>query len=481
MPQWYMGFEILHYYPPLVYYCLLALTLLIGNTFVAYEVLMFLILFLAAYLTYHVLETRIGWWPALCAARLYILAPHNIRVLFSEGNLPRALSLVALPLLSHLAFSLTEGKPSYRSLAGMVVAVGVAVLAHSMQAAIYCVCLLIFAIVRMLLDPRTRLLHVMIVGVAVGRGLCLSAWWVLPAYLHIELANVPALAGEKIGLFSANWSHFDPRILSRFVEDIYLGLSLLVASTLAMAMKPRRWQIALYGAGVAAVVLAMGTNTAIFRLMPAASMFLPERFLYFGSFALAVVAASAFEMGWTTAQLRRLLLCIALLATLIDLCQARPLVHAMDPPWDYLAICEDLRAGTVDGRVANQFTTGSVLSYLPGARGGKQQVFGWAVEETPHHEKIGKLNYAIKQGNYPFVARQYGLWNVRYVVLNSRDVAWPLHDLLVNDGYTVASRHGDLTLLEKDAPPAYLQRIESRVLAIGHSAATISMLFPWVA
>jgi uncharacterized membrane protein len=97
-PDWYLGMQLFRYYPPFTYYVLILIQMFTGQAVLAVN--WFIVLCaLVGGLSFLLFKKWIGWLPALGGGLIYLVLPDNVRVAFSEGNLPRVLASAFVPLL----------------------------------------------------------------------------------------------------------------------------------------------------------------------------------------------------------------------------------------------------------------------------------------------------------------------------------------------------------------------------------------------
>ena len=97
---WYNGVQMMRYWAPLpVYVLALCQALAMGNVFGGYLVFVGVIFFFGAVSWLYIGVKKGRFWLGSFLGILWFFMPNNLYALFEEGNLPRSLSMIFLPLL----------------------------------------------------------------------------------------------------------------------------------------------------------------------------------------------------------------------------------------------------------------------------------------------------------------------------------------------------------------------------------------------
>ena len=477
MPAWYMGDPFLTYYPPLTALALTPFVYLAGSGVLGLKLFLSLALgafSLAAYVAIYALWGR---WPAGFGAVLVLLSPYQMRTTFFEGNLPRMLSLLALPiLLVGTEKVLTTSRPRLPWVGLLSAAWAWAILAHPQQAYLYGIGLSLYLVFRLFLDPDLPLVRAIpwLGGALIG--LILSAPWALAAYGRGELANVPNLPVEKVALFTAPAASLVPR-LNLTDGTVALGFGILLLALLAAASRPDPRRTALVVTGLVCFVLSLGPAGVVYSLLPLQAQLLPERFLNFTAFALPVAAAGIVPIrsGFRWARL----FVIGSLV-LLDLAPALGLIRHVR----FQAQDLELQAAVAGADVPDEARW--ILFSDPEPRAAEvyllgQQVTlanGWALENTPHHETLRRYLTAAEWSS-DYLASLLGRWAVGGAVVQTQaDPATAAG--LSQHGWHRVERVGDFELWQDGSPPSPVQALpDRRLLVLGDSIAPILMAFPF--
>jgi hypothetical protein len=475
MPDWYMGDPTWVYYPPLTAWTLGALTAVMGNALVAYRLLVtgiFVLLGLSVY------RVGVRWgrdrWMAAGGAVLAITAPYTLRTVFVEGNLPRGLALLPLPWIVWYTERILTQKRVAGAFAALAALWAITLVAHVMQAVQFAIVLAVYVVIRVLDNVYVPLRRGVMALVPVGLGAGLAAAYLLPAYSHAELGNVPYLPAVKVDLFSISPSALLPNHAG--IEAISVGIAIAVCAALLTLRTAEQHHKALMAAGVASIILAFGPASGIYRLLPVQGQLLPERFLNASAVLFPLIIATT-PLGMLK---RRWMVVAVVLILIID---ARPALRAvfMRPaPPDEQAIAEALANQPQVGRVANLTFPDPDASqlYLNTEVGQHENVSGWALENTPHHPAIRRLLSAAQQAPL-YLERMLSLWNADYAVTRFDAPAEAERVRSVLDFQPVTSA-GSLELWRRSAPSALVQRLpDNRMLVIGDNPTSWLFAFPF--
>ncbi len=478
LPQWYMGDPFRTYYPPLTTLTLTPFVYLLGSSFLGLQAFTSLVLVTFASLTYLAVSRLWGKWPAALAAVMALWAPYTLRTLFFEGNLPRVLALLSLPMLVLFTErALTTRGRRMPAIVGLALSWAWAILSHPQQALLFAILFGVYLVARLFLDPDVPLLRAGWWLAGLLAGALLTAPWSLPAYGHGELPNIPYLPVEKVSLFSIGWRAILPAVdVSQ--GTIIVGFGALALALLAAAARPEPRRTAYALAGLVGIWLSFGPSGVAFSLLPLQQSLLPERFLNISVFMLALSASGLLPFK-RRARLARLFVLLGLL--FIDFVPSLPLLTRNPDPMSQQRLAEGL-ASTVDSISRTALfsfpePTAVEVYYSSGAT---PIINGWALENTPHHPALRRYLGASRWGP-EYLEYLLNLWNVRYAVLRGLpervDAA---RAALADMGFRRAERSGDYEIWVDASPTAPVQRIPSqRVLVLGDRSSPLLQAYPF--
>ena len=475
MPDWYMGDPALVYYPPLTMWLLGPLTALVGDVFVVYRLLVTAI-FLALGFSIYLIGVRWGGhrWLAVAGALVAVTAPYTLRTVFVEGNFPRGLALLCLPWIVWYSEQILVKKPINWTLALLAVLWALVILAHVMQAAIFAVALALYIVFRILSNIYIPLRRGILAMLPVLLGAGLAALYLFPAYSHSELANVPSLASAKIDIFSISPSAVFPNQTN--IEAISLGIASVIGALVVTFRTTKEHHKALLATGLVCIVLAFGPAGGLFRMLPLHEQLLPERFLNVSALCFPLIIATAPPGVWKWRWVAVLLAAILI----IDGRSARRAVFMRPMPPDERSIAQELAKQDTSGRVANLTFPNPNASqlFLNSEEGNHPNVFGWALENTPHANAVRRLLTGLEEAP-EYVQRVLSLWNTDYIVtrLESDSTVDPLQPLT---GFDLVAQAEGLKLWSREDPSALVQVLpRNRMVVIGDNPTDWVFTFPF--
>ncbi len=475
MPDWYMGDPMRVYYPPLTVWILGPLTALVGDVFVAYRIFVtsiFLILGVSVY------TIGVQWgrnaWLAVGGAFLSVMAPYTLHTIFAEGNLPRGLALLALPWLVWYTDRILVQKVSHRLFALLSVLWTFAILAHVMQAAIFALVIGLYVLLSVLRQVYIPLRRAFLALLPIIFGAGIAAAYIIPAYSHAELNNVPSLPGAKIEIFSITPCAVLPYQAN--IEAISIGLAGLVLALLVTFLIARPYQKSLLGVGLLCIILAFGPASGIFQLVPLNQSLLPERFLNVSAIFFPLIVATI-PIGQ---QRRRWLLAGIVLVLVIDFIPAQRVIHMRTAASDQVALAEKLAQGEDSGRIAPLTFPDPTAQqiYLTSEIGKHENISGWALENSPHQDMIRRVLAAMKRSP-GYLQRVLSLWNTDYLLTRFDDPTQK--DVILSQlPYQPVSNAGEFGLWQRTVPSAFGQMLpDNRMLIIGNNPTSWLFAFPF--
>jgi hypothetical protein len=474
MPNWYIGDPFLTYYPPLTTLLLAPLIYLLGDSQAALRVLISCFFIGFSALTFFYIQRTWNRWAGFLGTVLAVAAPYQIRTIFFEGNLPRMLALLALPAIAILTDRVLSARERR---APAVVLLGIswtwAILAHTQQALIFAIGIGLYLVLRLILDPEVPLSRLAPWIAAVALGALFAAPWLIPAYSHGELANIPFLPAEKIPIFSAMLDGFLP-YLDLTHGQILFGFGAILIGLLAIGARPDPRRTAWYLAGGLAVWFALGPSGVFFSLLPFNNQLLPERFVNFAAFAVPIAAAGLLPLGKNLRAIRAFLLVI--LVT-VDLIPSLRILPGGDYPSEQAVLAAAAPAD--GGRVAllTYPEPTSLEVYFAGR--GADLINGWALENTPHHVAIRRVLSAPDWGP-EYLAALFSRWDVRTAVVSGGAEADPARAAVAGMGFRLAGSFGRYEIWRSAVTSERVQVLPAQsMLVVGTDLSPFLAAFPF--
>jgi uncharacterized membrane protein len=472
LPDWYMGTQMLRYYPPLPYYLLVAIALPLGDT-VAAAGWMIMFCALLGGLSWLLYRRWVGLWMATFGGALFMLLPDNLRVGLAEGNLPRALATALLPAAVYVLLRALEQDGRRRHVLALTGVFAALVMCHAMMAAIYGVCAFALAVLWAVagLTSPARAMRALI---AAAFGITLCGWWLLPS-LTGGITELNAAAMSEALVVIPLLQYFNPRGRIGNPEAIYVGLTLVVMPLVLFLVRAgRRAQpIVLSIVGLGAILLTMPGVNDLWRSLPFHQLFWPLRFLGAASFLLLLAIIwrlPALAVGFRVAI--GLLLAAESLGSL-------PLIHTRPLSPDVAGIAQRL-ATTSGWRVAtlDESRLGSSASYAFSAYGGREQIFGWAYQGAHTASTVATLNEALATGAPGYLADRLDLYGVDAVILLNRQLHYQqIAATLEQHGFRADQPGAEATLYTREGGPRATVA-DWPALGIGRGTQNLSLLFP---
>jgi len=475
LPDWYMGMEFMRYYPPLPYYLLVLLRMLIPNAVYAANWFIGLCA-LAGGLSWLLYRRWIGILPALVGGVLFLFLPDNIRVAMAEGNLPRVLATALLPVTIYLLLRTLGKTGTVWHRTALAFCFALIVLSHAMMAAIYAVCcglILLFLV----LKRTTSIQKAAQVMLFVALGILFSAWWLFPSFSGgITELDTSAMT-EALAVFPIT-NYLDPGLRVGNPEAVYIGLALLALSiaSLVVYQEQRGFTTALTFTGCFGVLITTSGFNQFFNALPLHNLLWPLRFLGIASFALLLALMWSLR-GWKSISPVVVLTVVAVLA--IDgagsffLIGLRPVDPDIDQISQRLSVTNGWREATLD---LSRLGSGPSLSFSADAE--REQLFGWAYQGARTAQTVAALNDAIEMGFPAYLLDRLDLYGTDDVVIlddlpNADHIAAGLQQgnyLKVYTGERVDLYH------REGSPRAFIADWET--LGIGRGAQNLAYLFP---
>ncbi|GAP62004.1 hypothetical protein ARMA_0427 [Ardenticatena maritima] len=475
-PGWYMGLQMLRYYPPAAYYLIAALAQVAPNMLVATNWLMVGALLVGAcgWLLYR-RWLGMGW--ALVGGALYLILPDNVRVAFADGNVPRVVAIALLPWLLFAVLRALE--PDGRARHLFIIAVGMAltVLSHAMMAAIYAamLALLSLAWVMAFSGGMRRALRVI---AALVIGIMLSGWWLFPS-LTGGITDIDTTAMTEALAVVPIAHYFDPRVRLSDIETMTVGAFLLMGALMLLLWRRRQSPaaLALVSVGFVGILLSTPRVNTFYNALPMHSLLWPARFLGIAStFVLFGVLWYLRDVPWRGRW--RVVPVVLLLLVCAEFMLGRRLVFMRPLSPDLEAVVSNL-AQTPGWRVAtlDHSALGSKTSYWFAVQG-REQVFGWAYQGATTARTVAALNEALQTGFIPYVLSRLDVYGVDDVVVLKRLPT-------VNDVMRGLQGHGfqrlydgeEIALYHRDGEPRAFV-VEWQGLGIGRGAQNAAYIFP---
>lgn len=484
--MWYNGIEIFRYWPPLSYYVLAVLMFFTGgNALYAFPVFggVCLVVSMAGWLCWGAGENRIG--AAFTIGLLYFFCPDNLRVFFSEGNVPRIFITALLPFLFYLMWRVIRYK-KLLSLLPFTAALCLVTYTHLMISAMTGISIALFCLVYGAANREWRYEAALIADAVIS-------------YLLMGFMLISGLSGGLVTQSESSsvetissWAQEAALSLNPFyrignLDLFYFGLVIFMICVLGAVTAEKE-----NAAGfISALLIFFSTTTSMtvfIKLLPLSQVFWMQRFV-----PMAMCFFGISLLCWK--KLRRPVFILFVALAVLD---AAPSLQFMKGSGQadkdvYTRIEEQTApymlkeaAGMTDNRLAllDISEWGSLPSFYLSGIGEKkvQYSFGWSYQGAETIENIVGVNEAFENGFYEYAFdRLLELGND--TVLVKRDMlpengAESLTRAAGMRGYIKEDETQEALLYHLDAGGTFGTRSRFDCLAVGKSAQYLCYLYP---
>lgn len=477
MPQWYMGMQLLRYYPPLPYYMIFALEQLLGSPFAAIHG--FILLWTVVGGLSCLLFRR---WVGLAAAGFcgvaYTVLPDLVRVAFSEGNLPRVMAAALAPTIFYLAITHLEGNGNRLHRLALSLLFAAVTLTHAMMAAIFGVALFLLLVIAVL-TRRGAVGASLEVLILIALGILLAGAWLLPS-LTGGITELESGAVNR-GLEPLPWGQFlNPLQRTENIETPYVGLALIVTVLLSIALPwvRNRWVVVAGVSGLILSILATPQLNHLFTALPLSSLLWPVRFHGIASLFLLFAFVASLQKWWAKTPILAVLLAGLVLidsGVSLRLIFLRPLDPSLAAIGQEMAESPGWREATLD-----ESRLGSAPSWIFSNRSQREQVFGWGYQGARTAHNVASLNDALVTGSTGYLLDRLALYGVDDVVaLDALINNTSFRAEAVAQGFKQVTSDNGVTYFHRDGYPRAVVA-GWNTLGIGRSALNYAFLFPQV-
>lgn len=482
--MWYNGVEMMRYWAPLpVYFLAMCQALAGGSALHGYLLFLALIFFLGAS-AWLVIGCRHGrLWMGAFLGLLWFFMPNNLHAIFAEGNLPRALCMIMLPLfISYVHDYLLQD--CWSSLPKMIVCFVLMALCHLGYAGMIALAMLVFLVIYLICyRQKCKVLDII---VAMVLSFLLTGIW---AYASFQ-GGITSTDSSQVmrSFFQDALVSLNPmlRVTEGFTH-FYFGLAAFILIVFGMLLSKKE---SIPGFWTALIIFLCTTSTmySVLVLLPGSQYLWMLRFI---SIALCLCFYSF--MLWKSLKKPFVMLMAFLLV--LDVIPSLELIHGglkYTAPEDRY---ETMEEATLIGKakeiteqrltLMDESTLGADAAYLISrAEDGVAATFGagWQSAATAHN--IVQLNQAIEDGRYLYLFdRCIELGSDTVVIqvsqLHKGEEDIPEVDLAAAaSGYELVDKSGTYRLYHRDTPETFGVITEYSTIGIGTSAASMSLFFP---
>lgn len=473
--SWYNGVQPYRYWAPLPYYILAIINLLTNNIITTFNVFVAFVFILGGlgWLCFGYYTKRQNL--ALVLAILWFFVPYNLRIIFSEGNIPYVIVNSLIPFVFFFYYkALKENKiKDYLALAFLMSTI---TLAHAMLAAMTGISLFILAAVDSVINKR--IFTNIVVLTYAFLGIMLSSFWLYPALKGGIMAIDKGANSEVMRSLSYPLTiSLNPFLRFSDIETYYFGLAFAIVAVFGLLMSTKNERPSF----IASLIILIGTTKAVLPILEKLPM---NQLLWMRRFT--AISMAMIIMGiiiWKS--LRKSVLVMLISILVIDsACSFYTLGFNRQFPLDIAKTMDDAskiasqRVGVLDNS-----TYGSFPSYYIGynsVQGVRDQVYGWAWQGATTSNNIVMLNTALENGYYGLMFdRSLELGADTLVVKKSLIIDF---NKLQNDaeavGYKKYKEDSGNIIYKYPVMSRFGTTVNYEGIAIGSYASNIAYIFP---
>lgn len=483
--EWYNGLQPFRYWAPIPYYIMAFLQWIAGgdviNGFILYIGFSFLVGALG-WILWGIKERRI----LLCTffSFLWFFFPDNLRVFFSEGNLPRMTVTIMLPYIFYFIWNFVIRKEKGK-LVPIILLMTLITLTHAMIAAMVGVGTFIFLLIYAIINKKIKYPIYCLCGML--SGIFISGIWLIPGLVGGIMSTDSGSITSM--LFTDISTSLNPILRFDSIGEFYYGLAVILISILGIIAASKKSVPGF----INAIIIFLGTTTL---LAPLVTLLPLSDLLWFRRFTpIAYALFIASMIAWKKCRKPvMVLLCCLLVADSIPSFQLKAFHESMPASVGYETQEEVASEYLFDQakELTNQRISLMDLSsfgpfpsyYIPTPEPKIDYTFGWAWQGATTGPNIVKLNTALEESQFLYLFdRNLELGNDTVIVAkafvkNGSEGLTKLKYSAKAIGYQVIDETDTTILFHMETPECFGLITHYSALAIGNSAKEISMQFP---
>lgn len=471
---WYNGIQPFRYWAPIPYYFMALMQFMTnGNPIWAYN------LFIAAtfiigslgWLLIGIKEKRI--FLATFLGILFFIMPDNIRIFFSEGNIPRVVVTMFVPYLIYFVWLFTEYEKKHMIIP-VILTLCVITLCHLMMTAMLIVTIFLFLLIYGFINKKYFASLQFAVASAVSLALC--GIWLYPALQGgIFAIDTSAVAEVMKALTFPFTQSLNPFMRLSNIEIFYFGLSFILISIMGIFLSNKK---SIPGFATL-IIIFLGTTTAFVPFLmklPLNQVFWMMRFTPF-AYAVFLIAL----LQWRNIK-RYAMIIIAVVLLLDSFVSFNLLAFNSSPSYEITAMLDDAKKNTSQ-RIAimdlSEF--GSYPSYyICNGKDNKLYAFGWAWQGANTAQNIVMLNTALEKEYYTYMFDRALEMGCDTVLVKKGKVKSleKLYTAAIANNYNLVKEYNLAYLFKRETPESFGVKVKYYGLAVGKTAANIVLEFP---
>jgi len=295
-PYWYSGQPFLKYYPPLAYYGVSFLALILGDVTLTYKILI-VFFFLLTPLTIYITSREFGLDKKCSLLSTFLFASSyayisNISVM---GRFTTHLALPFFVLSLYFLLRLRRGKFSSAIYGGIVL--GILLLLHQLTAYAFSIIFSIYALGVVVIFFRNKdLTPLRNLGIMALVSFVISAWWLVPMLFHINdigfQRTIPGAYWFNMKFFWSQVSNIAS--VNTRVYPFYIGYPTIFLGSIGMVSLIAKRKLLLVILVAVMFLISLGTNLKSFYYLPYYNNLDVARFFLYGVVFLSILCGFGF-------------------------------------------------------------------------------------------------------------------------------------------------------------------------------------------
>lgn len=473
--SWYNGIQPFRYWAPLPYYILATINLMTNDIIITYDLFIVFVFILGGFgwlsFGYYVKRQNL----ALAFAIMWFFVPDNLRVLFSEGNIPFAVVNSLIPFVFYYYYK-TINEKRIANYLGLTFLMSIITLTHAMIAAMVGMSIFIIAFINSIINKNyiKNLLSLIYAFL----GTMIPSFWLYPALKGgIIGLNKKAVANVMEGLTYPLSVSLNPYLRFENIEVYYFGLAFAIAVVFGLLFSRKNEKAPF----VSSLIILIGTTKAalpFLQKLPMNQLFWMRRFT---SIAIAMVIIAL--MKWKSLRKSVLILIVSIL--IIDsMCSFYLLGFNRQYPSDLAKIFDTAskistqRIGVLDNSSFGSFPS----YYIPynSGDGTKDQIYGWAWQGAKTSENIVMLNTSLENGYYELMFDRALELGADTLVVRKRFINnyTSLYNAAVTVGYRKVRENNESIIYRYPVVNKFGTSPQYEGITIGHYSSNVVYLFP---
>ncbi len=473
--SWYNGIQPFRYWAPLPYYILALINLVINNIITTFNVFVVFIFLLggSGWLLWGYYTNRQNL--CLVFAVLWFFVPDNLRVLFSEGNIPFVIVNSMIPFI-FLYYYKSVHEKGIKNLLILSAIMFFITLNHAMITAMIGLSLFIFALFNVLINRNFK--RNLLALVYAFLGIMVSSFWLYPALKGgIMGIDSGAVSDVMKSLTYHLTTSLNPMLRFENIEIYYFGIAFAFAGIFGLLFSTKNERAAF----ITAIMILLGTTKAALPLLeklPMNQLFWMRRFT-----AIAIAMIILGLILWKN--LRKGILWILVVLLAIDSAGAFYFLGFNRKfPSDIAKTLDDaLSISTQRIGVLDSSSYGSFPSYYiayNSIKPGSSQVYGWAWQGATTAKNIVALNTALEDGYYLLMFDRALELGADVLVVKKSFIKNfnELNKAADTIGYKVFSENNETIIYKYPVKAGFGTRVQYDGIAVGRYSSNAIYIFP---